>query len=339
MSAVLSLALAQPLLRPSQQPEVAGFRAYLTKSLYDPFVIDLKDSTLMQVIEACIKAKSKTRQNYRESLRSLIFNLQAIESAYGITLLPIQITDVFWEYFISFCRDRGLKPSTIEVICSQLRSILNWAAKHNATVSSTYSDFRAPRDRSHEIALTADEVSRIAYFDIDLFYAGRRKDFIARVHRVRDMFVLSCALGQRHSDMVRIDATCFERNIFRIVQQKTGNLAVVDIDKFAVEPKTAFKILERYNYEAPYKASIGNYNYALHELMRDVGLDDPVRIEERIDGKLTARTAPKWKLITSHTARRTFATVNILRGHNVHAVKRATGHTDLRSLDRYVCDE
>lgn len=320
-------------------PKDDSFKQYLNKSLYDPFVIDLHDCTLMQVVQACIKSKSKMHRGYRQALGSLVYNLNQIESQYGLTLMPIQVTDVFWEYFIAFCQDKGMKASSINTICNQLRAVLNWAVKHNARVSSTYTDFRVPRVRNAEIALTADEVSRIAYFDIDRFYAGKRKDFRENMHRVRDMFVLSCGLGQRHSDMVRIDASCFERNIFKITQQKTGNLAVVDIDKFSVDPKTIYKILEKYNYKAPYTASIGNYNYALHRLMRDIGLTESIRQETREDGKMVAKSIPKWEMITSHTARRTFATVNVIRGYNIHMIKKATGHSDLRSLDRYVCDE
>ena len=320
-------------------PSFNDFKAYLNKALYDPFVIDLKDATLMEVIRACAKAKSKMHRNYPKSLCCLIYNLGLIESQYGLTLMPRQITDIFWDYFVSFCQERGLKTSTIIAICEQLRSILNWAVKHNATVSSTYTDFHIPQVHNQEIALTAADISRITYFDIDLFYEGRRKDFIEKMHRIRDMFVLSTALGQRHSDMVRIDKSCFERNIFRISQQKTGNLAVVDIDKFSVEPGVIYRILERYKYHAPYEGGIGNYNYALHSLMHDIGLVAPVRTEERVNGKLEITITPKYKLISSHTARRTFATINVLRGYNIHEIKRATGHADLRSLDRYICDE
>ena len=181
-------------------------------------------------------------------------------------------------------------------------------------------------------------MSRIAYFDVDRFYADRRKDYRETMRRVRDMFVLSCNLFQRHSDMVRIEKSCFDRNIFRITQQKTGNQAVVDINKYAVDAKTTYRILERYNYEAPYKATIGNYNFYLHLLMKDIGLDDPVRIEERVDGRLVTKNVPKWRLITSHTARRTAITVNVLRGHNIHGVKRCSGHTDLRIFDNYIRD-
>ena len=73
--------------------------------------------------------------------------------------------------------------------------------------------------------------------------------------------------------------------------------------------------------------------------MRDIGFDEPVRIEERVDGELVAFSVPKWRLISSHTARRSAISINVARGHNVHALKRCSGHTDLRCFDKYVCDE
>ena len=315
------------------------FLSYLENSLRNPFVIDLKDCSLMEIIRACIKSKSKLHPKYADNHNGLIYNLNLLEEEYRTKLQPIQITDIFWGYFISFCQNRGLKSSTITTMCGQLRSILNWASKYNATVSPTYNDFEIQRVQNQEIALTADEVSRVTYFDIDRFYADRRKDFRNTMERIRDMFVLSCNLYQRYSDMVRIDKTCFDRNIFRITQQKTGNLAIVNIDRYSIDAKTTYRILDRYNFEAPYKSSIGNYNYYLHMLMKDIGIDDLVRIEEKRNGILYVENVPKYKLISSHTARRTAITVNVLRGHNVHALKRCSGHSDLRIFDNYVRDE
>ena len=315
------------------------FRTYLEKSLRDPFTINLRDRTLMETVRAAVKAKSRLHPNYGSSIAGLVYNLELLEKDYRVTLMPVQVTDVFWGYFISFCQDRGLRASTINTMCQQLRSILNWAVKYNAPVSPTYADFSVPKARNQEVALTADEVSRIAYFDIDRFYADKRKDFRDTMRRVRDHFVLSCNLFQRYSDMVRISPECFERNIFRITQQKTGNVAVVNIDKYAIDAKTTYRILEEYGYEAPYKSEISNYNHKLHLLMKDVGLDDLVRIEERRNGRMVVENVPKWKLISSHTARRTAITVNVLRGHNIHGVKKCSGHSDLRIFDNYIRDD
>lgn len=333
----LSLSVPATLWAEKQQP--ADFRSYLERSLRDPFTLDLNGCSLMEIIRAAKKAKSRMHPNYPASLSGLVYNLQILEQEYRVELQPVQITDVFWGYFIEFCQARGLKASTINTMCSQLRSILNWAVKYNATVSPTYCDFDVRRPRNQEIAMTADEVSRVAYFDVDMYYQGRRADYRDTMRKVRDMFVLSCNLYQRFSDMVRIEPSCFDRNLFRITQQKTGNLACVDLNRYTIDSKTTYRILEAYDYTAPWKGDIGNYNKYLHILMRDVGLDEPVRIEEKVQGKMVARNIPKWKLISSHTARRTAITVNVLRGHNIHALKRCSGHTDLRVFDNYIRDE
>lgn len=323
-------------MRPSNAQD---FRTYLENSLRNPFTLDLSGLSLMEVIRACIRAKSKRHPGYGKNASCLVYNLALLEEQYRLSLMPVQVTDVFWGYFSDFCQSHGLKQSTILTVCNQLRSVLSWAVKYNATVSPTYTDIGIRKPHSQEIALSADDVSRITYFDIDRFYAGRRRDFRDTLRRVRDMFVLSCNLAQRHSDMVRIGPECFERNVFRIVQQKTGSLAVVDIDKYAIEAGQTYRILEEYGYEAPYKGDISNYNSRLHRLMKDVGLDEPVRLEERVNGRLVTRTAPRWQLIASHTALRTFVTVNVMRGVNVHALKRCTGHTDLRVFDSYIRDD
>lgn len=315
------------------------FKSYLENSLRNPFTVDLKDLSLIEVVLACVKAKSKIHHNYRKNLNCLLFNLRALEEQYRVTLMPVQVTDIFWGYFISFCQSRGLKNSSIATMSSQLKAILSWAAKYNATVSPTYGEIKPIKGNSSEIALTADEVSRIAYFDIDRFYANRRKDFRAKMHRIRDHFVLSCNLFQRFSDMRRVTPECFSRNIFTIVQQKTGSVAVVNIDKYAIDAKTTYRILEKYGYNSPYTGGIGNYNEFLHILMRDIGFTELVRVEERVNGKLVVSTEPKWKMISSHCSRRTAITIGVLRGHNVHALKRCSGHHSLETLDRYIIDE
>ena len=315
-----------------------GFGRYLEQSLRNPFVLDLSGCSLKEVILACEKAKSKLHPGYSKSLLCLKHNLDLLEEQYHVTLQPIQVTDIFWGYFIAFCQGRGLKESTIETLCNQLRSILNWGTKYNVTVSPTYTDFNIRKTDNQKIALTADDVSRITYFDIDRYYAKRRKDFREKMMRVRDMFVLSCNLFQRFSDMRNLSRTCFDRNIFRIVQQKTGNIAVVDIDKYAIDAKTTYRLLEKYNYEAPYRGDVRKFNHMLHILMRDIGFTEDIRIDERINGKIVSKNVPKWKLLSSHTARRTAITINVLRGNNIHAVKKCSGHSDLRVFDQYVRD-
>lgn len=96
-----------------KQPDVtavaADFRAYLEHSLRDPFTLNLKDCSLMEVIRACVKSKSRLHPGYRASIGCLVYNLQILEQEYRVELKPVQVTDVFWGYFIAFCQGRGLR--------------------------------------------------------------------------------------------------------------------------------------------------------------------------------------------------------------------------------------
>ena len=86
--------------------------------------------------------------------------------------------------------------------------------------------------------------------------------------------------------------------------------------------------------------SAGRSMYRLSGELTKTAAYAAVRIEERgVDGRMVSETLPKWKLISSHTARRTAITVNVIRGKNVHDLRRCSGHSDLRVFDNYVRDD
>lgn len=315
----------------------ADFRDYLEQSLRNPFVLDLKDADLLTIIDAYNNNKRRVLSQLT-TYSSLKKAIKTINQTYRVNLAPVQVTDIFWSMFTALLRQQGMKDSSICTLINQLRAILRWASKYNVTLSPSFDCFALHYPRPNAIALSADDVSRITYFDIDRYYRNRRSQFRRRMKQVRDMFVLSCNLYQRHSDMVRISKDCFERNIFRITQQKTGSVAVVDIDRFSLCPKTTYRIIEEYGGEAPFKGDLNNYNKYLKMLMRDIGFTEDIRIEERVDRMMTAHSVPKWSLIASHTARRTAITNAVLKGVSLHDIKRCSGHQSLDMVERYIKD-
>lgn len=99
------------------------------------------------------------------------------------------------------------------------------------------------------------------------------------------------------------------------------------------------KILEKYNYEAPYKGDIANLDKYIHELLRHIGgsFEEEIKKEEKVLGVIKTTYTPKWKLVASHTARRTFATINTIRGYSQEEIRRATGHKSISSFEGYIC--
>lgn len=72
-------------------------------------------------------------------------------------------------------------------------------------------------------------------------------------------------------------------------------------------------------------------------MLQYVGFDEQVKQETKINGHIEVSYEPKWKLVGSHTARRTFATNNLLKGIKTSEIRRATGHKSESAFEKYIC--
>lgn len=313
-----------------------NFNNYLSRP-FSGFVIDLSDETLMGCIDKLIEVKVKMSPLYGKHYSCLKNNLKSIERDFGCQLMPYHVTDIFWCNFIPYLTNRGISLSSVKTLCSQLKTVVQWAGRHRAKISDTYDMVKIPPYCHEQIALTPDEVSHIYHFDVDSI--DRRKSYIKHLDRVRDMFVLSCNLGQRFSDMIRLDKSCFDRNIFTILQQKTGTSVRVDIERMSLDRNTTYTILEKYGYNSPLTTDISCYDKYLKQLLQYIGKEFECQIkrETKVNGAVKVDYYPKWKLIGSHTARRIFITNNVIRRYNSLEIMRASGHKSYSSFEKYLC--
>lgn len=94
-------------------------------------------------------------------------------------------------------------------------------------------------------------------------------------------------------------------------------------------------ILEKYEYCLPVLSN-QKLNQHLKSLGEKAGIKEEVNIQkyrgaERIDDKL-----PKFKLISTHTARRTFITLSLEKGIRQEVVMSITGHKNFRTFNTYI---
>ncbi len=325
-----------------------GFREYLNSSVNNMFVLDLSNCTVIECICKMCEIKQRSHPKIKQNYRMLVNKLREIENEFGCVIMPAMISSVFWNHFIPFLADQGLKYSTIGHVKACLIAVLNWSSKYGVKLNPSYSEVDMPNYTPSKISLTPDEISHIYHFKIgkEETYSYRskkvlklRKNKISTLEKVRDMFVLGCNLGQRYSDLVRISPENFRNGQFSIVQQKTGNKCFVPINSLSIDSRITFAILEKYNYSAPYTGDINNYNTYIHELLRHIGEDfmDEVHIDNKINGVITRETKRRYQLISSHSARRSFATINTLRNIPRSKILRATGHSSEKAFVRYIC--
>lgn len=315
------------------------FSAFMSQPS-DRFSVNLANATLVEVIDAYVKHRALTRPRFERQWFTTRKYVRGLEFLCGQKIMPEQISELFYPYLIKFMLEQGCATSTVEHTCSQIRSALEWGSRYGAQISPSYDKVDFSGETHEKTILSYAELCHVYYYDIDGI-KGRRADWKATMKKVRDMFVFSVVFGQRHSDAVRIDRTCFDDTRFTITQQKTGNKVSYDWTEYAFNKKIAQELLQRYDYCAPYTADISVYNKKLKDLFRAIGMefDAEIKNEEKVLGEIVTTVQPRWKMIGSHTARRTAISYWANMGKNMNWIRRFSGHRDLRSLQEYMLEE
>ena len=147
--------------------------------------------------------------------------------------------------------------------------------------------------------------------------------------KVRDLFVFGCATGLRESDYSNVKPENIKDGKLFITTQKTADPLVIPLTFYS---RT---IVEKYKGVLP-QFQQQKFNGYLKEVGKIVGIDTPEQIVTHKQAQRIETTVPKYELMTSHTARRTFITQSIIRGIPLPAIRKMTGHKDLKSFQKYI---
>ena len=98
--------------------------------------------------------------------------------------------------------------------------------------------------------------------------------------------------------------------------------------------------LNHYKYNYSYKKiSSQKFNEKIQEISRIAGIDTPVIKDLFYGANKTSETTPKWKRVSSHTARRTFVTLSNQRGMSRFDIQAVTGIKKMETLQSYIKDD
>lgn len=142
------------------------------------------------------------------------------------------------------------------------------------------------------------------------------------------MFLIGCYTGLRVSDFSRLSAAHIGRHI-TIKTHKTGIPVVIPIHPVVRE------IIES-GFDLTNTISDQKFNEQIKELCRLAGITEDVLINKNEGGKNVEKIIPKYKLVSSHTARRSFATNAYKAGVPTIAIMKITGHTKESTFLKYI---
>lgn len=281
--------------------------------------------TLLAFIERFIEqggnGKSpRTLQRYQTTLNFL----QAFAKSKRLTLDFETIDQEVYDSFISYlATEHNQAVNTIGVYVKNLKVFLKEAYDQEVTDLRTFEKkwFTVPSEETDHIYLNEEEIDKIRALDLS--------DNL-RLDRVRDLFVVGCWTGCRFSDLDKITPKNIQGTTAQIKQAKTGKRVAIPIYPIVRE------IIDKYEGELPKPISNQKMNDYIKEVGKLAGIDTRTAKAITKGGERQVSFSPKYELITTHTARRSFATNQYKRKVPTHTIMAITGHSTEKSFLKYL---
>lgn len=268
---------------------------------FDDYIETIKSTTAHTTVQKYKQAKENFKDFQKDKKR--IYNTEMID---------LKFRNEYVEYLIE---TKKYAPTTVYRKMKFLRTVLyfieNLGIKVNPFLHN--SRFLTKDIEVDNIALSENEIDEIERLDL-----SDNK----RLEQVRDLFLVACYTGQRFSDLNKINqSNIIDDEYIAIRQQKTNEQLTLPLLKVV---KT---ILVKYSYKLP-KISNVKFNEYIKEVAK---LCETLNKQYNGDNKKV-----RWQMISSHTARRTFVTLNYGKGVDLDTLKIGTGHKQTKTLQTYI---
>jgi len=209
-------------------------------------------------------------------------------------------------------------------VVSVVRQFMRDAQRRGYHNKTDYQGFTVKKVKTTKIALSFEELETLHHLDL----SGNQ-----RLERVRDLFLIGAYTGLRFSDFTRIHPEHIEavegKTILNITTQKTGEQVSIPLLPIPLV------LLRKYHFEAP-KISNQKMNDYLKELGQMAGMTGKMIVTGSKGGKREDTTAEKWEKLTTHVARRSFATNFYRDGVPAGVLMKITGHATERQFMQYI---
>lgn len=301
-----------------------------------------KDISLMELIDAHI-ASGGYDKNTVKSYRNLKKWLSAYEKKNRTTLQPQDVSQEFYDAFRRFFYSHkksdgsGYSLNYFGTIIAKLKAVLNNAKYEVSFKDRKYSKLAESVDN---INLSKAELNLLWHYtptyDEVKSSCGRQEVFfvnqrIESLLKAKNYFFIGCYTGLRVSDYKRIQEVNIKGNRIRIKPVKGINL---NKDILIPINHRVREILNRGFDFTP--VSEQKINKHIKEICRLAGIDEEVSKTRTENGVQVERIYKKYELVTTHTARRTFATLMVMANVQTEKIMAIMNKKDYESFRGYV---
>jgi len=245
----------------------------------------------------------------------------------------IDFDDIDLKFYYDFKKfltiDKEYSTNTIGKYIRTVKTIMHEAVEQKFTDNVAF--------RSKKFVSVSEEIDGIylSYGELDLLFNIELSNS-PRLDNARDLFLFCCFTGLRYSDLLDIKITQIEGDKLTLRMHKTSDKVVVPLNHRIVK-----SIRKKYKNITHNSLPRLISNPKLNIYIKEVGylIESLHKIEEinkTKAGKLFIEKKPKYKLITAHTARRSFASNLLLDNAPIAQIMKVTGHKSERSFWVYI---
>lgn len=225
----------------------------------------------------------------------------------------------FFVKFISYLRtDLDISDNTLSRYITAFKSFLNWCAKNDYEVNNDYKDVKIKERETSQIHLTDEDLVVLEEVKLSKF-----------LDYYRDLFLIGVYSGQRFSDYHRFNKKYRQGDFLIIRAKKTSEFSYIPLTN------KLLNLLDKYDWVFP-KISGQKFNPHVQKICKIAGFDEIIQIDKFYGNKKVSKDVPKWKLIASHTARRTFITLSEQKNVPISMIMQTTGIKSLKTLRNYI---
>lgn len=273
---------------------------------------------------------SEAKQFTKRSISTFAGTANYLEEyvhSYGATLLPFESIDLkFYQEFKNFMYNKGYSNNYFGVQIRNIKKFMNISLREGLHNNRKFQDqdFIKVSVESDNVYLNSDQ--------LELLYSLDLNENV-RLQNARDLFLIGCWTGLRFSDFSRLTRGNFDGDFIDIETQKTGEVVAIPVHPIVKN------IMIRYNDTntgMPKPISNQKLNDYIKEVCKLAGLDSQVSQTKLVGGKKQIETRPFYELVSSHTARRSFASNAIRMGVPETVIRAITGHKSESAFRKYV---
>ncbi|MDJ1481319.1 site-specific integrase [Cytophagaceae bacterium YF14B1] len=288
--------------------------------------VPVRITTLWDVFSDFVTiAEAKGKERSAQVYRALENHLRSFEKAKKETVSFDTIDLRFFDKFTTYLLNKvKLTDNTIAKQISTLKRILTFATErgYNSNLGYQNKKFNWQRKETPVIALTAEEVEQLENLTIPA-----NKTYL---ENARNLFLLGIYTGLRYGDLSSIRPEHVRPDHLRIITHKTKqNLSI---------PLTANarQIIDLYLAGLVRPISNQRLNDYIKEVCELAQINAPTEKVLFRGGERICKTVPKWKLLGSHSGRKSFVTLSLEKGLRPQIVMAISGHKDYKSFKRYI---